>query len=245
MLYDKGTNRRAFMLGQVDKYTWKDTGSSFGLADVLAAYLLAQLEQREVIQGKRRAVHERYAEPLAPHADELGFELMRIAGRTASRRTTCSTCCCPTRDRRNDVLEAMRKAGVQRDLPLRAAAHLRRRPGRSRARPTECPVTEDVSGRLLRLPFYNNLGERDLDRAVERVPRRRARPPSGSSRDAARPASRAPRRWRSRTTGGTAPAPSCCTRCFGAFLGHAAPRCSTSAAPTPRAWAGCAATTRT
>ena len=40
VLYDKGTNRRAFMLGQVDKYTWKDTGSSFGLADVLAAYLL-------------------------------------------------------------------------------------------------------------------------------------------------------------------------------------------------------------
>ena len=40
VLYDKGTNRRAFMLGQVDKYTWKDTGSSFGLSDVLAAYLL-------------------------------------------------------------------------------------------------------------------------------------------------------------------------------------------------------------
>ena len=60
MLYDKGTNRRAFLLGQVDKYTWKDTGSSFGLADVLAAYLLAQLEQREVIQAKRRAVFERY-----------------------------------------------------------------------------------------------------------------------------------------------------------------------------------------
>ena len=61
VLYDKGTNRRAFMLGQVEKYTWKDTGSSFGLSDVLAAYLLAQLEKREVIQAKRRAVHERYA----------------------------------------------------------------------------------------------------------------------------------------------------------------------------------------
>ena len=51
MLYDKGTNRRAFMLGQVDKYTWKDTGSSFGLSDVLAAYLLGQLEQRDVDPG--------------------------------------------------------------------------------------------------------------------------------------------------------------------------------------------------
>ena len=44
ILYDKGTNRQAFMLGQVEKYTWKDTGSSFGLAEVLAAYLVAQLD---------------------------------------------------------------------------------------------------------------------------------------------------------------------------------------------------------
>src|SRR6201999_1990561 len=78
VLYDKGTNRRAFMLGQVDKYTWKDTGSSFGLSDVLAAYLLAQLEKRDVIQGKRKALHEHYVEALAPHADELEFELMQI-----------------------------------------------------------------------------------------------------------------------------------------------------------------------
>jgi dTDP-4-amino-4,6-dideoxygalactose transaminase len=45
VLYDKGTNRRDFFLGHVDKYSWKDTGSSFGLADSLAAYLWAQLEQ--------------------------------------------------------------------------------------------------------------------------------------------------------------------------------------------------------
>src|SRR5262245_5965443 len=60
VLYDKGTNRRAFFLGQVDKYSWKDTGSSFGLSDALAAYLCAQLEQRDLIQGKRREVFERY-----------------------------------------------------------------------------------------------------------------------------------------------------------------------------------------
>ena len=78
VLYDKGTNRRAFMLGQVDKYTWKDTGSSFGLSDVLAAYLLAQLEQRDVIQAKRRSIHERYEAALAPYAEELGFQLMQV-----------------------------------------------------------------------------------------------------------------------------------------------------------------------
>src|SRR5919106_1872243 len=65
VLYDKGTNRRAFLLGQVDKYSWIDTGSSFGLSDVLAAYLLAQLEERKAIQERRRAVHERYTALLA------------------------------------------------------------------------------------------------------------------------------------------------------------------------------------
>jgi len=165
VLYDKGTNRRAFMLGQVEKYTWKDTGSSFGLSDVLAAYLLAQLEKRDVIQGKRRAVHEGYLSRLTPYADELGFELMRMPPDRESAYHMFYVLL-PDTSRRNDVLEAMRKSGVNATfhyLPLHASEA-----GRSfMSRPTECPVSEDVSGRLLRLPFYNNLGERDLDRSAE------------------------------------------------------------------------------
>lgn len=164
VLYDKGTNRRAFVLGQVEKYTWKDTGSSFGLSDVLAAYLLAQLEQRAVIQSKRRAVHEHYASSLAPYADELGFEIMEIPrGRESAYHMFYVLL--PDRGRRNDVLEAMGKTGVRATFhyqPLHSSEA-----GRDfTARPTDCPVTENISGRLLRLPFYNNLNGRDLDRAV-------------------------------------------------------------------------------
>jgi dTDP-4-amino-4,6-dideoxygalactose transaminase len=75
VLYDKGTNRRAFFLGQVDKYSWKDTGSSFGLSDMLAAYLCAQLEKADVIQGKRQNLFGRYQSALAPMADELDIRL--------------------------------------------------------------------------------------------------------------------------------------------------------------------------
>ncbi|MET0997983.1 MAG: dTDP-4-amino-4,6-dideoxygalactose transaminase [Marmoricola sp.] len=165
VLYDKGTNRRAFMLGQVEKYTWKDTGSSFGLADVLAAYLLAQLEQRDVIQAKRRAIHEHYTSSLAPWADELQFELADPPGDRESAHHMFYVML-PNRDRRNDVLEAMRKTGVSASfhyLPL----HTSDAGKVFAARPTDCPVSEDVSGRLLRLPFYNNLSARDLDRTVE------------------------------------------------------------------------------
>lgn len=164
VLYDKGTNRRAFMLGQVEKYTWKDTGSSFGLSDVLAAYLLAQLEQQSVIQAKRRAVHEHYASNLAPLADELQFELVEHpSGRESAYHMFYVLL--PRRDRRNDVLEAMRKTGVNATfhyLPL----HTSDAGKVFAARATECPVSEDISGRLLRLPFYNNLGGDDLDRTV-------------------------------------------------------------------------------
>jgi dTDP-4-amino-4,6-dideoxygalactose transaminase len=165
VLYDKGTNRRAFMLGQVDKYSWMDTGSSFGLADVLAAYLLAQLEQREVIQGKRRALHEHYTRELAPLAEDLGFELMETPEGSGSAYHMFYVLL-PDRDRRNDVLESMRKLGVNATfhyVPLHSSDA-----GRTfSVRSTDCPISEDISGRLLRLPFYNNLGGDDLDRVVQ------------------------------------------------------------------------------
>ena len=71
----------------------------------------------------------------------------------------------PDRDRRNDVLESMRKKGVQATfhyLPL----HTSDAGQAFAARSTQCPVSEEISGRLLRLPFYNDLSERDLDRVV-------------------------------------------------------------------------------
>jgi dTDP-4-amino-4,6-dideoxygalactose transaminase len=164
VLFDKGTNRRAFMLGQVEKYTWKDTGSSFGLADVLAAYLLGQLEQKTVVQAKRRAVHEHYARALAPYTEELGFELMQVPdGRDPAYHLFYVLL--GDTGRRNDVLGAMRKMGVHATfhyLPLHSSDAGRR----FAVRETECPVTTDVSGRLLRLPFFNNLSGSDLDRTV-------------------------------------------------------------------------------
>jgi dTDP-4-amino-4,6-dideoxygalactose transaminase len=164
VLFDKGTNRRAFMLGQVDKYTWKDTGSSFGLSEVLAAYLLAQLEQHDVIQAKRRAVHETYLQRLAPMADELGIEVMEVPPECDPAYHLFYVLL-PDRDRRNDVLEAMHKMGVHpafHYLPLHSSDAGRK----FRVRDTECPVSDEISGRLLRLPFHNNLAPVELDRVV-------------------------------------------------------------------------------
>jgi dTDP-4-amino-4,6-dideoxygalactose transaminase len=164
VLYDKGTNRRAFFLGQVDKYSWMDAGSSFGLADSLAAYLWAQLEQREVILSKRRTVWDRYFELLKPHAVEHGFS-MPVVPEDCQQGFHMFYVLLPDNDTRNRVLGYMRDAGVQPTfhyVPLHSSEGGRK----FSAKPTDCPVTDDISGRLLRLPFYNNLSAPDAERVV-------------------------------------------------------------------------------
>jgi dTDP-4-amino-4,6-dideoxygalactose transaminase len=165
VLYDKGTNRRAFMLGEVDKYSWHDIGSSFGLSEVLAAFLYGQLEQRQVILEKRRSVAAAYASMLAPLTAEFDLQLpVKPPNRESAHHMFYVLL--PDRPSRDAVLESMRRHGVQpafHYVPLHSA------PGAARfaARPTRCPVTDDVSGRLLRLPFHNNLALEQIDRVVD------------------------------------------------------------------------------
>ena len=72
ILWEKGTNRSEFFRGEVNKYGWVDTGSSFLPSEVVSAFLWAQLESMEDIQTKRKMLWERYYEGLQPLA-EKGF----------------------------------------------------------------------------------------------------------------------------------------------------------------------------
>ena len=75
VIREKGTNRNAFLRGEVDKYSWVDLGSSFLPSDILAAILYAQLEYRERIQLKRRRVWEYYHARLSGWSEEHGIRL--------------------------------------------------------------------------------------------------------------------------------------------------------------------------
>ena len=174
ILYDKGTDRQAFFLGQVDKYSWRDTGSSFGLSDVLAAYLCAQLEEAESIQARRRAVFEGYAAALAEPAARLGLRLPVVpAGCDPAYHLFYVLL--PDAATRPQVMSRLREQGIATTfhyVPLHDSEGGRR----FAARPTECPVSTDVSSRLVRLPFYNTLQPeqvehvaRSLVEAVEAV----------------------------------------------------------------------------
>ena len=163
--YDKGTDRQAFFHGQVDKYSWRDNGSSFGLADPLAAILLAQLERREAIQGKRRAVHERYVAALSPYADELGLRLPVVPD-GAEPAYHLFHVLLPEASMRRAVMGDLKSQGIQTAfhyVPL----HDSDGGERFSARMTDCPVSSDVSSRLLRLPFHNSLTAAQCDRVAE------------------------------------------------------------------------------
>ncbi|MEQ1975477.1 dTDP-4-amino-4,6-dideoxygalactose transaminase [Xenorhabdus sp. SGI240] len=69
IIREKGTNRSQFFRGQVDKYTWRDIGSSYLLSDLQAAYLWAQLELAEKINQRRLTLWENYYQALKPLAD--------------------------------------------------------------------------------------------------------------------------------------------------------------------------------
>ncbi len=165
VVYHKGTNRTAFLLGQVDKYSWQDTGSSFGLSDVLAAYLFAQLEQRTSILARRRTLFERYEAALRPLADRHGLALP-VVPPDREQAYHMFYVVLPDHETRNRVLSHMQSAGVHATfhyVPLHSSPQGRRVAHRE----TACPVTDDISGRLLRLPFFTELTPADADRVLE------------------------------------------------------------------------------
>ena len=165
IIREKGTNRSRFFRGQVDKYTWVDIGSSYLPSDMLAAYLAGQLEQAESIQAKRRRVWERYAAALPEWAAQHGVRLPVVPDHCLQPYHMFYVLF-PSLAERQDAIAWLRRHGIYavfHYLPLNAS-DMGRRFG---ARAGDCPVTEDVSDRLLRLPFYNSLGEDDQDRVIE------------------------------------------------------------------------------
>ncbi len=165
VIYNKGTNRRSFMLGEVDKYSWVDTGSSFGMSDLLAAYLLGQLEQWEKIVAMRQAVFDRYLELLMPHQDDLEYRLPIVpSDRNPAYHMFYALL--ENQQKRDHILRGLRDEGIHATfhyVPLHSSsAGLR-----FQAKRSECPVTDNISGRLLRLPFFNDLPLQDIERTAE------------------------------------------------------------------------------
>jgi dTDP-4-amino-4,6-dideoxygalactose transaminase len=164
IIREKGTNRSRFYRGQVDKYTWVDIGSSYLPSEINAAYLLAQLEQREAIQNKRQFIWEYYQAhlpewasahgvtlPTVPEHCEQSYHMYYMLLPSLETRTTLI-----------DYLKSQSILSVFHYLPL----HLSDMGIKFGGQAGDCPVTEDISDRLLRLPFYNAMTDEELERVI-------------------------------------------------------------------------------
>lgn len=159
VIREKGTNRSRFFRGQVEKYTWVDIGSSYLPSDMLAAFLYAQLEAREAIQTRRQRIWQFYDDHLTEWAEQYGVRLP-IVPEHCEQAYHMYYMLMPSLEERRALISHLKDQGILsvfHYLPL----HLSKMGRDFGGEEGDCPVTEDVSDRLLRLPFYNDLSESD------------------------------------------------------------------------------------
>jgi dTDP-4-amino-4,6-dideoxygalactose transaminase len=164
IIREKGTNRKQFLQGLIDKYTWVDTGSSFLPPDHTGALLLTQLSKMDFIQRRREEIHRHYVEefkelalkglltlPTIPEFVHSNYHIFYVL---MTDETT-----------RNDAIAFFHSRNIGTTfhyLPL----HLSPVGQRLGYRAGDFPVTESVSGRLLRLPIYPSLTADQQDKVI-------------------------------------------------------------------------------
>jgi dTDP-4-amino-4,6-dideoxygalactose transaminase len=167
IVQEKGTDRRKFFRGQVDKYSWVDVGSSFLLSELNAAFLWAQLEAAEAIKRSRIEIWDAY------HA---GFEALEERG--ALRRPIIPDGCehnahmyyvlLPEASMRDGFIEALAVRGIRaifHYVPLHDSP-AGRRFGRACG---DLQVTSAMSARIVRLPLWVGMTHEEITYVIDAV----------------------------------------------------------------------------
>jgi len=165
IIREKGTNRSKFFRGETDKYTWVDIGSSYLPSEIISAFLYAQLENIDLITKRRGEIFEFYAKSLEPLVEK---GILRTPGLPDDCTTNFHLFYVILEDEetRNSLMDYLKSRGV---LAVFHYVPLHTSPvGLSMGyRQGMLPVTESISSRLLRLPFYYELGQEDQEYVVD------------------------------------------------------------------------------
>lgn len=167
IIREKGTNRRRFLRGQIDKYSWVDVGSSYLPSDLLAAFLYAQFEMCDSIQAKRRVLWHTYRAELQGWADMHGVRLP-IIPEQYEQAYHMFYMVMPSLEMRTALIAHLKSNGILavfHYVPL----HLSSMGQKYGRHPGDCAVTEYISDRLVRLPFFNSLTESEQGRVIDMV----------------------------------------------------------------------------
>ena len=170
IIWEKGTNRSQFFRGQVDKYTWVDVGSSFLPGEIVAAFLWAQMEDADAITSRRVEIWNRYHEAFEP-AEQAGLVRRPVVPPACRHNGHLYYLLLRDLTARTSFIDRLRAKGVQpvfHYVPLHSSP-FGREVGRSYG---DLGTTDDASERLVRLPFWVELGDRQgevIDAALEAI----------------------------------------------------------------------------
>ena len=167
IIYEKGTDRSQFLRGEVDRYTWHEIGSSFVMADLLAAFLYAQLERLEEITQARQQRFFNYQQAFLACQQREILQLPCLPAYAQSNYHLFFMLC-PTQEMRDQMLQNLRDRGVEASfhfIPLHSAP-MGRKLGYNN---DDLSITEDISRRLIRLPLYPDLSETEQSYVIESV----------------------------------------------------------------------------
>lgn len=167
IIRDKGTNRRQFFDGKVDKYTWVDWGSSFLPSELTCAFLYAQLQQMDEITRRRKAICEYYQQRLAPleQAGHLRLPVIPVDCQSNYHLFHVITRDAATRAALMKHLNDQEIHAVFHYVPLHTSRMGQQLSPQTRA----LPVTESLSAQLLRLPLFYEITDAQQDRVVSEI----------------------------------------------------------------------------
>ena len=167
IIREKGTNRSRFLRGMVDKYTWVDVGSSYVPNELSCAFLYAQLELLDSIADRRRNIYDFYHHHLAP-LEERGLLQLPTIPEGCGSNYHMFFVLLPDTDKRDALITSLKDQGILAPfhyVPL----HTSPVGSRFGYRVGDLPVTENLSGRLVRLPFYYEISEVEQIEVVSRI----------------------------------------------------------------------------
>lgn len=166
VIWEKGTNRSKFFRGEIDKYGWIDTGSSFLPSEVIAAFLFAQIENLQLIQNKRKQLWNYYFAKLSSINSKFDFVLPSIPP-YASNNAHIFYLTFGNLDIRTDFFTKCKLKNINpvfHYLSLhKSEFYLTSFP----ALTNECPNSDNFSDCLLRLPLFYELTYTQIDEIVE------------------------------------------------------------------------------
>lgn len=163
VIWEKGTNRSEFFRGEVNKYGWKDVGSSFLPSELISAFLYAQVENLTLIQNKRKRLWNKYYSLLAPIADEIGIRVPSLP-EYATNNGHMFYILCQNLDDRSKLINQLKSKNILsvfHYLSLHLSEYYE-----DKYEGEALNNSDHYSDVLLRLPLYFELEEKEIERIV-------------------------------------------------------------------------------